>query len=64
MHRIEAELLIPGRGEPIRGGVVVLDGPRIGYAGRAGTAPPTPDAPVLRAAAVMPGMWDLSLIHI
>ena len=58
MHRIEAELLIPGRGEPVRGGVVVLDGPRIGYAGPAGTAPPTPDAPVLRAASVMPGMWD------
>ena len=42
MQRIEAELLIPGRGEPVRDGVVVLDGPRIGYAGPAGTAPPTP----------------------
>ena len=58
MHRIEAELLIPGRGEPVRGGVVVLDGPRIGYAGPAGMAPPTPGAPVSRAVAVMPGMWD------
>jgi imidazolonepropionase-like amidohydrolase len=58
MHRIEAELLIPGRGEPVRGGVVVLDGPRIGYAGPAGMAPPTPGVPVSRAAAVMPGMWD------
>jgi imidazolonepropionase-like amidohydrolase len=58
MHRIEAELLIPGRGEPVRDGVVVLDGPRIGYAGPAGTAPPTPDAFVSRAVTVMPGMWD------
>jgi imidazolonepropionase-like amidohydrolase len=58
MHRIEAELLIPGYGEPVRDGVVVLDGPRIGYAGPAGTAPPTPGVPVSRAAAVMPGMWD------
>ena len=58
MHRIEAELLIPGRGEPVRDGVVVLDGPRIGYAGPAGTAPPTPGARVSRAVAVMPGMWD------
>jgi len=58
MHRIEAELLIPGDDEPVRGGVVVLDGPRIGYAGPAGMAPPTPGAPVSRAAAVMPGMWD------
>jgi imidazolonepropionase-like amidohydrolase len=58
MHRIEADLLIPGHGEPVRDGVVVLDGARIGYAGPAGTAPPTPDAPVSRAVAVMPGMWD------
>ena len=28
MHRIEAELLIPGHGGPIRDGVVVLDGSR------------------------------------
>jgi len=58
MHRIEAELLIPGHGEPVRGGVVVLDGARIGYAGPAGTAPPTPGAPVSRVVTVMPGMWD------
>jgi imidazolonepropionase-like amidohydrolase len=58
MHRIEAEVLIPGRGEPVRDGVVVLDGPRIEYAGPAGTAPPTPDADLWRAVAVMPGMWD------
>ena len=58
MQRIEADLLIPGRGEPIPGGVVVLDGSRIDYAGPAGMAPPTPDAPVWRAAVVMPGMWD------
>jgi hypothetical protein len=42
MHRIEAELLIPGRGGPVRDGVVVLDGPLISYAGPAGLAPPTP----------------------
>jgi imidazolonepropionase-like amidohydrolase len=58
MHRIEAELLIPGRGQPVRDGVVVLDGARIGYAGPAGTAPESPGAPISRAAAVMPGMWD------
>ena len=32
MHRIEAGLLIPGHGDPVRDGVVVLDGPSIGYA--------------------------------
>jgi imidazolonepropionase-like amidohydrolase len=58
MHRIEAELLIPGRGQPVRDGVVVFDGARIRYAGPAGTAPSTPDAAVWRTAAVMPGMWD------
>jgi imidazolonepropionase-like amidohydrolase len=58
MHRIEAELLIPGRGEPVTDGVVLLDGPRIGYAGPASGAPQAPGAEVSRAAAVMPGMWD------
>src|SRR6516225_5811910 len=58
MHRIEAELLIPGRGDPVRDGVVVVDGPGIGYAGPAGMAPPTPGVAVSRAVAVMPGMWD------
>ncbi len=58
MHRIEADLLIPGRGEPVTDGVVLLDGPRIGYAGPAAGAPQAPGAEVWRAAAVMPGMWD------
>ncbi len=58
MHRIEAELLIPGHGDPIRDGVVLLDGDRISYAGPASVAPEEPGATVTRAAAVMPGMWD------
>src|SRR5712691_5327644 len=58
MHRIEAELLLPGHGAPIRDGVVVLDGSVISYAGPAGVAPATPGAPVTRVTAVMPGMWD------
>ncbi len=58
MYRIEAELLIPGHGDPIRDGVVLLDGAEIGYAGRAAVAPPTPGARVTRAVTVMPGMWE------
>jgi len=58
MHRIEADLLIPGRGEPVSNGVVVLDGDRIGYAGPAADAPQTPQASRHRAAAVLPGLWD------
>ena len=59
MHRIEAELLIPGHGGPVRDGVVVLDGPLISYAGPARAAPPgAPGAPVTRVTTVMPGMWE------
>jgi imidazolonepropionase-like amidohydrolase len=56
--RIEANVLVPGRGAPIGDGVVVLDGPTIGYAGPAAKAPDTPDATVVRAPVVMPGLWD------
>lgn len=58
MHRIEADLLIPGRGEPIEDGVVVLDDSRISYAGPAVGAPQTPQAARHRAVAVLPGLWD------
>ena len=44
MERIEADLLIPGRGAPISDGVVVLDGAAISYAGNAWEAPATPGA--------------------
>src|ERR1700684_2173409 len=58
MHKIEPGLLTPGRGAPVRDGVVVLDGARISYAGPAATAPAAPGASLSRAAVVMPGMWD------
>jgi imidazolonepropionase-like amidohydrolase len=58
MERIEAELLVPGSGEPVPDGVVVLDGPIISYAGPAHEAPETPGAAVHRTEAVLPGMWD------
>jgi imidazolonepropionase-like amidohydrolase len=58
MQRLEAALLVPGRGEPVRDGVVLLDGETISYAGPAATAPASPQAEVVRAAAVMPGLWD------
>ena len=58
MQRIEADLVVPGRGEPWKDGVVVLDGATITYAGTAAQAPATPNATVVRAAAVLPGLWD------
>lgn len=56
--RIETTRLIPGDAPVVDGGVVVLDGGVITYAGPAGDAPPTPDADVVTADTVMPGMWD------
>ena len=58
MHRIQAALLIPGRGDAIGDGVVVIDGGAISYAGPAGSAPATPGAHVHDAAVIMPGLWD------
>jgi imidazolonepropionase-like amidohydrolase len=58
MERIEADLLVPGKGEPIHDGVVVWDGPTITYAGPAAGAPPAGQAPSTRAVAVLPGLWD------
>ncbi len=56
--RIEAELLIPGRGEPISNGVVVLDEATIIYAGAATSAPETPDADTEKVSTIMPGLWE------
>src|ERR671913_242008 len=58
MERIEADLLIPGNGEPIRDGVVVWEGPTITYAGPAANAPSSPQGSGTRAATVLPGLWD------
>jgi imidazolonepropionase-like amidohydrolase len=58
MLRIEADVLIPGDGEPVTDAVVIADGAAISYAGPAAGAPETPDAEATTAAAVMPGMWD------
>jgi imidazolonepropionase-like amidohydrolase len=54
--RVEAEVLIPGRGEPTAEGAVVLDGPTIAYAGPKAAAPEA--AQVVRVPVVMPGLWD------
>jgi imidazolonepropionase-like amidohydrolase len=57
-NRIEADVMIPGCGEPVPDGVVITDDAVITYAGPAGQAPETPDATVVRAGTVMPGLWD------
>jgi imidazolonepropionase-like amidohydrolase len=58
MYRIEAEVMIPGRGEPVRDAAVVLDGALISYAGPADRAPETAGATTVRTPVVMPGMWE------
>ena len=56
--RIEAKRLIPGRGDVVADGVVVIDESTIAFAGPASDAPETPDAEVVTADTVMPGMWE------
>lgn len=58
MERIQAQRMIPGRGQPVDDAVVVLDGPTISYAGPGADAPATPDATVTSTETVMPGLWD------
>ena len=57
--RIDAERLIPGRGEPITAATVLLEGRSILYAGASTEAPATPpDVESVRVDTVMPGMWE------
>ncbi|GMQ98062.1 MAG: amidohydrolase family protein [Acidimicrobiia bacterium] len=56
--RIKADLVIPGRGNPIEHGTVILTGDTIAYAGRTSDAPQTPDVDTVRVLVVMPGLWE------
>jgi imidazolonepropionase-like amidohydrolase len=58
MQRIHADVLIPGRGDPVANGVVMMDSGVITYAGPASHAPPSDGAAVFDAVTVMPGLWD------
>ncbi|MCI0678610.1 MAG: amidohydrolase family protein [Actinobacteria bacterium] len=56
--RIKAKRLVPGRGDVVSDGVVVIEDRQIAFAGPAGSAPETPGAEVTETETVMPGMWD------
>ncbi len=57
--RVEADLLIPGEGDPIRNACVVFDGPTLQYAGPIESAPPPDTSDVsVSVPVVMPGLWD------
>ena len=56
--RIDADLLIPGRGTPILKGTVIAEGSQITYAGpTSGVSDDAGDATV-QVPVVMPGLWD------
>ena len=56
--RIDADLLIPGRGEPITDGTVVTEEAVITFAGPTADAPHTPGASLSHVPVVMPGLWE------
>ena len=60
--RIEADLLIPGRGQPLENGTVIMEGRTIAFSGPSSDAPPTPDVVATEVPVAMPGLWD-SHIH-
>lgn len=60
--RIDADLLIPGRGQPVEDGTVIMEGRTIAFSGPSSDAPPTPDGVTTEVPVAMPGLWD-SHIH-
>lgn len=57
--RIDADLLIPGQGEPLRTATLVLEGGQIAWVGPTADAPVTGEGtPQLKVPVVMPGLWD------
>jgi imidazolonepropionase-like amidohydrolase len=58
MERIEADVLIPGRGDVVKNGCVVFDGATIAYAGPIEGAPKTSGAKTRSVPVAMPGLWD------
>ena len=56
--RVDADLLIPGRGAPIEHGTVVMDGGSISYAGPRSDAPDENPGSVTHVPVVLPGLWD------
>ncbi|MDX1469305.1 MAG: amidohydrolase family protein [Acidimicrobiia bacterium] len=56
--RIEADRLIPGRGDVIDEGTVIIDDGVISYAGPSAGAPGTNQAETVTTSTVMPGMWE------
>lgn len=63
LHRelkvLKASLLIPGRGEPIRNGALVIDGQKIAWVGEQSAIPNKyQDVEFSEVPVLMPGLWD------
>jgi imidazolonepropionase-like amidohydrolase len=58
-HGIKAELLIPGRGDPIKNGVTVIEGKKIAYVGTEKSLPDKyKSIDMAYVPVLMPGLWD------
>ena len=55
--RIDAELLIPGRGEPVTDGTVIVEGATISWVGPSARAPGV-DGDRVHVPVAMPGLWE------
>ena len=54
-----ADLLIPGKGDPIKNGCLIIEGKKITYAGKASDCKTSINSlPTTKVKVVMPGMWD------
>lgn len=59
---VEADLLIPGKGEPIEDGFIVVEGNKITNVGTSSSlARGHSDLPKYHVKVLMPGMWDWSV---
>ncbi|KAI9736064.1 MAG: hypothetical protein M1818_006240 [Claussenomyces sp. TS43310] len=58
-HGIKADLLIPGRGEPLEHGAVVIDQEKLAWVGPQSCIPSIyASIPYVSVPVVMPGLWD------
>lgn len=55
---VTADLLIPGRGEPVEKGCVIVEGSEITFVGLADDAMNMATLPKTHVRVIMPGMWD------
>ncbi len=59
LSRIDADLLIPGHGQPLHAATLIVRGALIDWIGPTSSAPPTGgDVPLFKVPTLLPGLWD------